>query len=241
MDYKIISADPVAGRIQVEYSSTEEVVASYSFDVRRADGAVLTGAALDAEIRSRAPVWRLIQASEASTLTAFNSALTLGAYAAPLGSEPTLAQCKAAKLAQLNAFREQVLAAAGVRFAGHVFDSDSASVARLNLLANVLLGGGDLPAGFAWRSAANVNVPMTSKDVFGLLSAMLQHANEVFQTSWAKKSLVDKATTAEAVAAVTWTVAGLAGGVPQGNLFVTSGPSHHTTETEIAVDRVVVQ
>jgi hypothetical protein len=240
MDYDIISSDPVTGEIQVAFASTEEVVATCAFVLPRVNGALLSGQALDAEIRSRAPVWRLVQATEATTVTGYDSALTMGEYVSPLGSEPTLEQCKVAKLAQINAFRECALAA-GVSFADHVFDSDSASVARLNLVAGVLLAGGVLPEGVVWRSAANADVAMTPKDVLGLQSAMLAHTQQVFRKSWVLKSQVNLAQTVEAVAAVVWSIPGRKRCVPQGNMWVTSGPTHQTTETEIAVDRVVVQ
>lgn len=222
------------------FNSTEEVAATCVFVLPRVNGEFLRGEALDAEIRSRAPVWRLIQDAEVGTVTGYNSALSMGEYAVPLGSERLLAQCKTAKLAQINAFREHALAA-GVRYAGHVFDSDGASVARLNMAVGVLLAGGMLPKEFAWRSVANENVALTPAEIFGLQSAIFMNTEQVFQKSWALKLQVQQAQTVKDVADVQWSIPGLKQRVAQGNVWVTSGPTHQTTETEIAVDWVVVK
>ena len=59
MDYRIISADAVHGQIQVTYSNEGVDIATYAIDVPIEDGKFITSDKLDAEIRSREPIWLL--------------------------------------------------------------------------------------------------------------------------------------------------------------------------------------
>lgn len=64
MDYKITRAISEIGQIEVTYTNNGKDVAVYAIDVPVVDGAFITGEALDAEIRHRAPTW-LVEREEA--------------------------------------------------------------------------------------------------------------------------------------------------------------------------------
>ena len=72
MDYKIIAADAVHGQIQVTYSNGGVDVATYAIDVPIVDGKYITGDKLDAEIRSREPIWLLERRAAAATAEDFH-------------------------------------------------------------------------------------------------------------------------------------------------------------------------
>lgn len=55
--YKIVRAARDIGQIEVAYFDGEKHLGTWAFDVPVQDGQFLTGEALDAEIRHRAPSW----------------------------------------------------------------------------------------------------------------------------------------------------------------------------------------
>jgi hypothetical protein len=72
MDYRIIAADAVHGQIQVTYSNEGVDVATYAIDVPIVDGKYITGDSLDAEIRSREPIWLLQRRAMAAAAEDFH-------------------------------------------------------------------------------------------------------------------------------------------------------------------------
>jgi hypothetical protein len=77
MDYKIIRATAEIGQIEVEYSQAGKVFGVYAIDVPVVDGAFITGDALDAEIRLRAPSWAVQRMEEVATASGFDQIAAL--------------------------------------------------------------------------------------------------------------------------------------------------------------------
>jgi hypothetical protein len=234
MDYKITSTDAKTGSIGVTYSHAGVDVGTYAIDVPVKQGSFIAGAELESEIQSRAPVWLLDRRVEVTHAIGFDAIQALAVFEVPANSEPTIEQLRDAKKAVLNKYRERVLSH-GVEFDGHTFDSDTTSVSRLTALSNVLLAGGTLPAGFVWRSADNVDVPMDAISIFGLLGAMILKASAVFTTSWEKKAAVDAAQTKAEVDAVLW----LEPGVPS-DTTDSSSPMTMESDMRFVFDEVVL-
>jgi hypothetical protein len=86
MDYRIIAANAVHGQIQVTYSNEGVDVATYAIDVPIVDGKYITGDKLDAEIRSREPVWLLERRTAAAAAEDFH--LIQSMVQAPVEVEP---------------------------------------------------------------------------------------------------------------------------------------------------------
>lgn len=240
MNYKIESYDPQSGRIRVAYSSTEEVVSIYSYDLPTVDGMPPTEKELDQMIRARAPAWRLATSAGGDSSAPSLLSLDLGVFVHPIGTRPTLEDCKASKIAQIRKFRDALLCSA-VPYRGNSYSTDTTHLVYLNAIATLRLANTEMPADFEWPNSANDLRALGSEDVLGLLQATARHAMHVFQKAAQKELLVASAKTEKEVSEVTWIEPDVAGGVLQGNLFITSGPSHQTYETEIAVDRVVIQ
>lgn len=240
MNYKIESYDPQSGRIRVAYSSTEEIVSIYSYDLPSGRGLPLSEQELDEAIRARAPMWRLTASRSDETSGSSLATLELGAHVHPIGEPPTLEDCKAAKIAQIRRFRNAVLYGDVPHKLGN-YHANLAHAGWLTAIATLGLARSKLPSPSQWPNRDHRLVDIGLEDALDLLQAMAQHAASVFKTAEQKEQAIATAQTAQAVADVTWIEPGVEGGVQQGNLFVTSGPSHQTYETEIAVDRVVVQ
>lgn len=240
MNYTIESYEPESGRIRVAYSSTEEIVSVYSFDVHFPNGQMPDEETLDRLIRSRTPVWRLSASVHGDSGTSFLTTLELGAHANPLGTRQTLDGCKAAKIAQIRMFRDAMLCA-DIPVPGSGYQ---AKLIHANLLTAIvslesmgLRGHGPLQ----WPTQGGQLVDISIEDAKDILQSVVQQASRVFKTAVQKEEAVNSAETEWDVAAITWTEPGRNGGVLPGNIFVMSGPCHQTFETEIEVDRVVVQ
>lgn len=95
MDYKIIAADASIGQIQVAYSKDGADVATFVIDVPIADGAFVTGSALEAEIQARAPVWLINRKAEVAAASGFSALL-------PQPIPPTAQQIEAAFTASIQ-------------------------------------------------------------------------------------------------------------------------------------------
>lgn len=108
MDYKIIRATAEIGQIEVEYSQAGKVLGIYAIDVPVVDGAFLTGDALDAEIRLRAPTWAIQREQEVATATGFEQ---IAALVEPLQSgKADQAELANAKLWEQVQFEQRVAA-----------------------------------------------------------------------------------------------------------------------------------
>lgn len=105
--------------------------------------------------------------------------------------------------ARINMAREEAVAA-GVSYAGNLYDSNERSRENLTGTVAAMEAGVPLPAGFTWRTADNKDVPMTAQDLVGLAGAMLQHVNAAYVKSWELKAKIDAATSKEEIEAVNW-------------------------------------
>lgn len=119
MDYRITRAISEIGQIEVTYTHDGKDVATYALDVPVVDGAFLTGDALDAEIRHRAPTWLIEREQQVKTAAGFDQIAAL-VQEAPAQQVDSEAQANAEMWAQLQ-FEKQV-AKALVKFG--VLESD---------------------------------------------------------------------------------------------------------------------
>lgn len=122
MEYKIIRATAEIGQIEVEYSQAGKVLGIYAIDVPVVDGAFLTGNALDAEIRLRAPTWAIQREQEVATATGFDQIASL--VVPPVVAADAAAQANAEMWEQLQF--ERRVAAALVKFG--VLQSDPTEI-----------------------------------------------------------------------------------------------------------------
>jgi hypothetical protein len=201
ISYKITSVDASVGQILATFYDGEEFIASYAVDVPVVNGAFITGQELHDNIMAIAPMWHVERRAAVAAATGLADIQALAVVAA--NAAPTLDQYKTAKTEVINRHREKLLGN-GVSFGGHVFDSDALSVSRLTAVVTAVNAGATLPAGFAWRSKANVDVPMTAVEVVGLLGTMIVTANTLFQESWVRKQEVAAAADKTALDAVVW-------------------------------------
>jgi hypothetical protein len=125
---------------------------------------------------------------------------------APMPAEPTLADIKAAKNAQINAWRASADATV-FEYAGKLFGCDAASRAAINDVAQHIALLGTFPDGFAgvWKASDNALVPMTEPDEFAALYAALAAAGAAnFNRAQVLKAELAAAETPDAVAAIVW-------------------------------------
>lgn len=106
MDYRITRAISEIGQIEVTYTHDNKDVATYAVDVPVVDGAFLTGDALDAEIRHRAPTWLIEREQQVKTAAGFDqiAALVQAAPAQPVDPD---AQANSQMWAQVQ-FERQI-------------------------------------------------------------------------------------------------------------------------------------
>lgn len=123
MDYRITRAISEIGQIEVTYTHEGKDVATYAIDVPVVDDAFITGAALDAEIRHRAPTWLIEREQQVKTAAGFDQivALVQEPVVQPIDAE---AQANADMWAKVE-FEKQV-AKALVKFG--VLESDPTSI-----------------------------------------------------------------------------------------------------------------
>lgn len=240
MSYRIESYDSRTGEVRVTYSSTEEIVSTRSFYVPQTFGKGMSDEALEQAIQNMAPVWHLWDASAQMGSTQPYPSVTLGEFARPLGIKASLDDYKLAKLAQIRAFRDVVLASS-FSYRGYSFSADPISITRLNSLALLLLTRQVDTAKVSWPTRDGQHIEVARDDVLAMLQNLMQRGTEICLKAAAKEREAISARDAEELAKVEWLEDGVMGGVFKGNYIVTSGPRHQTYETEIAVDRVEVQ
>lgn len=236
LKYKYLSTNPAESCVEVRFY-TDILTEDMLVQTRNPDGSIQrcrsdlnimlpfpapTGAELESYITQHAPTqwFENMERSVAGTVDGVYGVIgTIIGQEYMIGEAPltgvavqttptTLSAAKDRKLAWINMYRERVLAS-GVVYNGYQFDSDALSVQRLTAVATAVNAGIPLPAGFTWRSAANVDVPMTGQDIIALLATMMGRADEVYKTSWAKKQQIEAATTQAEVEAVTWVEPGV--------------------------------
>lgn len=117
-----------------------------------------------------------------------------------------LADVKAARREQINAWRDA--ADSGTfSFAGHVFEADAMSLARINVVAVSRLKHDALPEWFPgfWKSVDNAYVPLPDLATWdAFYAAMSAQGAANFARSEELKARLEAATTAQEVEAITW-------------------------------------
>lgn len=114
--------------------------------------------------------------------------------------EPSLAEVKSAKLAQIERDRD-TQRYANVSAWGRNWQADQTSQDLLNGAINLAGHGVPLPA--VWRDADNADMPVTTlSDLVTIAYAMAAATQTAYATSWARKAAVEAATTVAGVEAV---------------------------------------
>lgn len=78
-----------------------------------------------------------------------------------------------------------------ISYSGALFDADA--VAQNNVMAWMvnLAVGLQLPPGFVWRDASNVDHPADEEFISGLGAAMVQRGSSLYQQQWDHKAAID--------------------------------------------------
>lgn len=113
-------------------------------------------------------------------------------------------QVKTNKKSAVNLMREQHIQQ-GITWNGNLFETDIASQGKLTAVVTSVAAGLTLPANFTWRTADNIDVPMTGQDLKDLAQVVLNHVDACYKNSWVHKDAIDVLTTAADVAAYDYT------------------------------------
>lgn len=81
MKYRITSANPENGQIEVAYEKDGLTIGIYAIDVPIVEGVFLTGEPLDAEILQRAPVWISTRKDEVAKASGFENIVAMVTHA----------------------------------------------------------------------------------------------------------------------------------------------------------------
>lgn len=126
-----------------------------------------------------------------------------------------VAEAKEAKRAELRAARDKAIAA-GVSYAGNVYDSDATAQTNVfqalqglqavkGLPAEVrALLPGPVPTSISWKTAANDYVDLTEQDLVFLMAVLSLQKQTLFGIERTLLVQLDQATTLESVQAITW-------------------------------------
>jgi len=120
--------------------------------------------------------------------------------------EPTLDELRAAKNAEINAWRASANLST-FPYAGKLFSCDTVSRSDIDGVANHIGLFGTFPDGFpgAWRALDNSMHPLPDVDAFrALFAGMAAQGTENFNYSQRLKAQLDLATTSEEIAAIVW-------------------------------------
>lgn len=113
---------------------------------------------------------------------------------------PHLDAVKAAKRYQINVERDQQMTA-HVRAMGYTWQADMRSRDLLNAAINLAQAGMPLPQ--VWRTADNVDVPITAlSQLLEIAGAMAQQTQAAYSRSWQRKAALEAAATPEEVGVV---------------------------------------
>lgn len=111
-------------------------------------------------------------------------------------------------LARAKGFMRQALSvekarriSAGFEYDGNVYDSDAVAVANITGAVAMVNAGAELPAGFAWTTADNIDVVMDGAKLIGLGQALNGHIFGIHAASRVAKLAVETAETIEDVLA----------------------------------------
>lgn len=126
-----------------------------------------------------------------------------------LDEAAALAAAKSEKLLQIDASRDQAIAA-GFEHAGSRYDSDSKSIQRISAIATLALM--DPEYSTPYITADNSIVTLDAEAIGALSIAAAQHESSLVFGARQLKDLVLAAQTVEEVAAVVWVGVDLAGG-----------------------------
>lgn len=119
-------------------------------------------------------------------------------------SPPALPDTKVAKLIELESMRDAACYA-NITANGHVWQADKRSQELLSSAITLAQAGLPLPP--VWRSADNVNVPVTSvADLLAIAGPIATRTLMAYNTSWELKAQVEAATAVDQVQAVQWPV-----------------------------------
>lgn len=124
---------------------------------------------------------------------------------APQSGEPSIAELRAAKIADVNAWR--AVAETVFEYKGATFACDATSRRRLDAVANCIALTGAFPAEYAgtWTATDNAPVPVGTVDEFrAFYAAMSAAGTAAFNRATALKAEVMAAESPEAVAAIAW-------------------------------------
>jgi hypothetical protein len=99
---------------------------------------------------------------------------------------------------EVNSRREELLKA-GIVFQGNTFDTDDRSIQNIMGVNTRIALGMVLPAGFTWRSANNLDVPMDNVKILALGASMAHWTDAIYNASWTHKRAIDALTTVDAV------------------------------------------
>lgn len=113
----------------------------------------------------------------------------------------TLDEVVEKRCSEVNAIREQKIAG-GVVYRGRPFDTSERSRRLLTAAAaRAASSTAELPAGFAWRTSKNENVPMTRADLLAFHAAVTDWVYANYQASWDHKAALKSLTEIEAAEA----------------------------------------
>ena len=122
-------------------------------------------------------------------------------FAAPV-KVVTLEELKAAKLSEIKAARD-THCFANVTALGHSWQADKRNQDLLG--SAITLAQSGLPLPLVWRTADNVNVPISSiSDLLAIAGEIAARTQAAYATSWALKAQVAAAASIEQVQAVVW-------------------------------------
>ena len=128
-------------------------------------------------------------------------------YLAGYAPKKPLNEIKAEKRAEINGDRDNARKTEGAEYDGDIFDIDE--VSQSNILAQIKVAEiiGDHNATYNYRSKTNTDHLLTLAQLQELGLAIAVKVNAIYVKSWDLKAQVDKATTAEEVEAIKWTLA----------------------------------
>lgn len=154
MDYKIVGVDARIGQIQVNYFTVNNPDGwTFALDVPIIDGAFISGAALDAEIQSRTPLW-LAQRSTEVAAADFSVVASL-----VFTPELTLQQQAEKAHREAKFARAAAVEAITVTVGDKVFDGDETSQTRMARAIIGLQAAG--VSSLNWTLANNESVLVT--------------------------------------------------------------------------------
>lgn len=116
---------------------------------------------------------------------------------------PNLEAARTAKINEITAERER-RNKLPILFSGYNFDADDEGQRNVQAWVTMINAGVQLPDGFVWRDASNVNHPADANFVKGLGEAITMRGTMLYQQSWALKAQVATLTTLYDIQSLSW-------------------------------------